>query len=244
MKPTSVPIALLALAAAGCTPHYVQYARPAAPAQVDAPQAPPDQAWSAALHALATAQVPVASEDPGSGTIETQQQETFTRFSLSSPPTRKLHFRITVQPGHLDVLPLPEICESDDACRPTDDLTEVEATLADRLVTSLRGAIAQAAPPSTGEPVPSVALQAGHEVTPPQPPPAPSQPAQPVLIRTRGAGLQEVDPGKEVEIDLVDGHRLTGRVLEATPEWIRVDAGTGPDGIVVHAYDVDRLIAQ
>jgi len=248
MRPVvSLPIVVAALASAGCVPHYVQYARPAAPAEVVvAPESSPEQEWTAATQAVSAAQVPIATEDPANGVIETQWQETFTRFSAASPPTRRLRFRITVQPGRLDVVPMPEICVAEDACRPTDDLTEAEATLADRLVASLRGSVAQLVPPATApatgvaaEPPPAVSLQSGREVAPPPPPP----PA-PTLIRTRSGGLQEVDVGKEVEIDLVDGHRITGRVIDANAQQIRVDAGTGPEGIVVHAYDVDRIVAQ
>lgn len=245
--------ALFALAA--CV-HNSQYARPASPAALTT-TADMDSAFIASLQAVSEANLPVASKDRASGTITTQWQETFTKYAASSPPTRRIQFQITVDGGMVTVLPKPQNCEAPGSCQAADDLTVPEAALADKLIGSIESHLS--AIPGSRVSRADVTLQAGREpqtiyVNPQQPqaPPqvsvqvqaAPSQPAQPqpIFIRTARAGLQEVAPGRDVEVEMVHGNRMSGKIVEASPQSITLDLGIGQN-VVIRAEDIAQILA-
>ena len=235
------------------------------PGRIVAPASPHAVAWEgnsagvyeAEVKAVADAGLAIGQQDRGAGVIQTQWHETYHGgYSPLAPPTRRIMFILSPSQSQVVIMPKLELCDANGICHPSDRLTDKELVLSESLSASVQNELQ-----ARGELVArnDVVLQSGPApivvATPPpaQAPqivyvPAPQGPARPdqkgpVEIRTRVAGMQEIVAGREVEIELSNGNRMTGKIAAVSPDGLLLDAGTG-DTVVVWAKDIAQVITR
>lgn len=164
-------------------------------------------------------------------------------WSTSAPPATRLapwrRFKLTVRidPRAVLVRPLAEECD-DAGCAPVSGLVPEESALLRRAVESIRSrlqAVASARPlpaPIARETIVEREVVQRQVARDPEPPTG----RGPVVIPTR-LGPTEVSAGMNVEVDLVTGSRVSGRIGAVSADGIAVELSPGRE-VILWAGDI------